>query len=352
MAGKRKTLPENIYEIIENKDFDIFKKTFEKCDINAYERDFIKKPVICFYSIPAEWIRWLIENGANIEAQDYYGRTALWYHASVNNVEKVRVLLELGADIHAVDQYQDTALHAANGKYEVTAFLIEKGADIFAKNGRNQTPLLYMLERCQSIDIANVAKSAELLLKSGAKISKSAKEQVVRIGENFEFHRQNFNPEFFPETESGLQQLYSLFKVEPVAKRNMHDGISPITVPDGDFDQQFAYLWDFLVPSVGHAKSIQGEVIRITGKIRDEILRNGGGNWDKDFKKMLSAILDYFTQGNSLSNTEINKAQELKTLLYEGDDDGQDSLELAKLAILWVTQNPDVIPLEKVNYKR
>ena len=352
MAKKKVTLPNNFYELLENNDFEAFKKVFESCDIDAYERGATKTPAICIYGIPAQWIQWLIENGANIEAADTYGRTALWHHSSVNAAQKVRVLLELGADIHTTDTYQNSALHAASGKFEVTQLLTEKGADIFAKNSRNQTPLIHMLERCTNLDIPEVAKSANLLLKLGAKATKSAKEQVIRIGQNFEFHRERFNPDFLAETENGLEQLYTLFKVEPVAKRILHDGISPIVIPDDTFEKQFDFLWDLLVPSSGSAKTIQGEVIRISGKIRDEILRNAGGNWDKHFKKMLSAMTDYFQKGNALQNASLKKADELKTLLYEGDDDGENSLELAKLAVLWVKQNPTPIALEQVDYKR
>ncbi|ATA89897.1 hypothetical protein CGC58_09270 [Capnocytophaga stomatis] len=352
MAKKRATLPSDIYKILEDKDFETFQKIFEKCDINAYERDYIKRPALCFYDIPVEWMQWLIENGANIEATDSYGRTALWYHSSVNNVEIVSTLLALGANIHTSDTYKNGVLHAASGRFEVTKLLVEREADIFAKNDRGFTPLQEMLSRCQNADIPKVAKSAALLLKSGEKITKFTKEQVVRIGKNFEFHRERFNPEFLEETENGLEELYKLFDVQPVAKRIQHDGTSPIIVPDNDFEKQFEYLWDFLVPSSGSSKTIQGEVIRISGKIRDEILRNGAGNWDKHFKKMLSSMIDYFQKGNPLQETSMEKAKELKTLLYEGDDDGENSFELAKLAVLWVTQNPKPIILEKVEYKR
>lgn len=352
MAKKRATLPNDIYSILESNDFEAFKKVFDKCDINAYERDFIKKPMLCFYNIPVEWIRWLIENGANIEAADTYQRTALWYHSSVNNVEKVRILLELGADIHTADKYQNGVLHAASSRFEVVQFLTQQGADIFAKNNRNLTPLQEMLSRCDNKDIAQAAKTAALLLHLGEKVTKFAKEQVIRIGENFEFHRERINPDFLEETENGLQELYTLFKIKPVAKRIQHDGISPIIVPDEPLEKQFEYLWSFLVPSSGSAKTIQGEVIRISGKIRDEILRNGAGNWDKHFKKMLSAMIDYFQKGNPLQEIAMEKANELKTLLYEGDDDGENSFELAKLAVLWVQQNPEAIALDKVDYNK
>ncbi|MDO5106576.1 ankyrin repeat domain-containing protein [Capnocytophaga sp.] len=352
MAKKRATLPNDFSNILENNDFEAFQKVFEKCDINAYERDFIKKPALCFYGIPTEWMRWLIENGADIEAADTYGRTALWHHSSVNAVEKVQLLLDLGANINTADRYQNSVLHASRGKFEVVALLLERGADISAKNDRKLTPLQAMLSGCTNLDIPQVAKSAALLLKSGEKITKTAKEAVVRIGENFEFHRKNFNSELLEETDKALQRLYALFKVEPVTQRLEHDGVSPITVADAPFEKQFSRLWDLLVPSQGAAKTVQGEVVRISGKIRNEILRNASGNWDKEFKKMLSAMVDYLQKGNALSSAQMEEVNNLKTVLYDGDDNGDNSLALAQLAVAWVKQNETPIALGKVDYKR
>ena len=52
-------------------------------------------------------------------------------------------------------------------------------------------------------------------------------ERVKHIGQNFEFHRENFHKDSIPETDSALKKLYTLFNVEPVKERKIHDGISP-----------------------------------------------------------------------------------------------------------------------------
>ena len=71
--------------------------------------------------------------------------------------------------------------------------------------------------------------------------------------------------------------------------KSVHDGVSPIIVPDGDEDKAFQALWDYLVPPRGKAQTAQGEIIRIAGRVQYEFLDNGCINWDEDFKKMLDA---------------------------------------------------------------
>ena len=56
-------------------------------------------------------------------------------------------------------------------------------------------------------------------------------------------------------------------QVKPVAKRITHDGVSPILVKEGSWEEQYEELWSFLIPSSGAAKTVQGEVIRIPGRV-------------------------------------------------------------------------------------
>ena len=70
-----------------------------------------------------------------------------------------------------------------------------------------------------------------------------------------------------------------------------HDGVSPIVFEIGknaiELKTQFLQLWDYLVPPSGQAETAQGEIIRIAGRIRHEMLDNGCMNWDDYFNKML-----------------------------------------------------------------
>ena len=349
MAKKKKTLPANFGELLEAEDLEALKAVFNECELNAYDRYSFKKPALSFYDIPLELMDWLIAQGADINVKDEYDRTPLHYHAQVNNVEKVALLLDKGADIESKAAYDRTPLFAAAYHPEVTALLIAKGANVKAKDDMKHNPMEAMLYAVQSIDISKAAKTAELYLKAGLKPTKFAKEQVTRIGEDFEFHREGFNPEYLEETDSALQQLYKLFDVPPVPKRIQHDGKSPIVLTGETWEKRYEQAWELLVPSSGRASTVQGEVVRIAGKVNDELLRNAMGNWNKEYQKMLNAISGYLQQGNSLSEKELTEVADIQKHILE--DDGTGTQRLCELATLWVTKNPEPMALEKVNYK-
>lgn len=83
MAKKRAILPNDFGTVMERNNLDELRAVFEKCDINAYERDYLKTPALCQYAVSVEFIEWLLQHGADIEAADSYGRTALYRHAQV-----------------------------------------------------------------------------------------------------------------------------------------------------------------------------------------------------------------------------------------------------------------------------
>ena len=349
MAKKKKTLPANFNELLEAKDLEALKAVFNECELNAYDRYSFKKPALSFYDIPLELMDWLIAQGADINVKDEYDCTPLHYHAKVNNVERVALLLERGADIEAQDKYENTPLHFAEYNAEVAQLLIEKGADVNAKDDRGNTPLERMLSRLRNAYIEKAAKTAEVYLKVGLKPTKFAKEQVTRIGEDFEFHREGFNPEYLEETDTALQQLYKLFNVPPVPRRIQHDGKSPIVLAGHTWEERYEQAWALLVPGSGSATTMQGEVVRIAGRVNDELLRNAMGNWDKEYRKMLTAISGYLQQGNPLSESELAEVADIQKHILE--DDGTGTQRLCELATAWVVQNPQPIALEKVNYK-
>ena len=103
------------------------------------------------------------------------------------------------------------------------------------------------------------------------------------------------------------------------------------------------------MPSSGRAATVQGEVVRIAGRVNDELLRNAMGNWDKEYRKMLTAISGYLQQGNPLSERELAEVVDIQKHILE--DDGTGTKRLCELATAWVVQNPQPIALEKVNYK-
>ena len=88
-------------------------------------------------------------------------------------------------------------------------------------------------------------------------------------------------------------------------EKPIHDGISPICVPEGEEEEAFQMLWEYLVPPYGKAQTAQGEIFRIVGRVQREFLDNGCTNWDEDFQKMLDAFLRYLQLGNGFSGKDL-----------------------------------------------
>ncbi len=137
---------------------------------------------------------------------------------------------------------------------------------------------------------------------------------------------------------------------------SVHDGVSPIIVTETEQNAQFQQLWNYLVPPSGRAKTAQGEIIRIAGRVQHEFLDNGGMNWDDNFRKMLYAFPNYLRLGNSFSEDDIKSAELLANLLITAGDEGRidDFLcsALCSCAVAWVQQNSEVIAPLEADYNR
>lgn len=94
----------------------------------------------------ADEVRVAINSGADPNARQNFGRTALLAACNANNTEVVKILLNSGAEPNAKDDEGWTALMSVVDKdevdIEIIKMLIEAGADVNAKNQYNTTPLL------------------------------------------------------------------------------------------------------------------------------------------------------------------------------------------------------------------
>lgn len=354
MAKKRVTLPKEFKDLMDEGNIEALKAVYDRCELTAYDGRFSLCTPLHMGGVPDELVIWLIEQGLDINIPDYYGATPL-YRQAILGRDTVKLLLELGADIGKPNTYGETPLHVAAEFFhpKTVKLLIDKGADVNAKNDMGRTPLASVLMVCRGIYIAQTAEIATMLLDAGAKKTPAMKEKVENIGKDFEFHREGINPDYLEAADQGLEKLYALFDVKPVAKRITHDGVSPILVKEGSWEEQYEELWSFLIPSSGAAKTVQGEVIRIPGRVRDELDRNGGVNWDRDYRKMLQALPQYLSLGIPLSEQELSETKELIAQVHGKDFDDEPRLDrLCQLAIAWIKQNPEPLLLEKTSYKR
>jgi len=108
-----------------------------------------------------EMVKLFIEKGADVNAPNCYGRTPLH---QVKTNESAELLIAKGADVKAAEGLLGlTPLHwaASDNRHEVVGVLLDKGADVNAKNKNGATPLHLAASR-------NSKEAAELLIEKGA----------------------------------------------------------------------------------------------------------------------------------------------------------------------------------------
>ncbi|WP_343674524.1 ankyrin repeat domain-containing protein [Chitinophaga sp.] len=349
MAKKRVTLPKEFEDLLKKGNLQELKDVFTKCELDA-RGGYNKQTALAFDHCPHELAVWLVEQGADLTVTDTWGNTPL-HRRSRSIFGNISSLLELGADVNMATNYGGTPLHAAAEAHNPgnTALLLAHGAKADIVNTRGLTPLELALQTCSNIEIVKTLAIAKLYLDAGMPVTPRMKESVMEVGKRFEFHRANFNKDSVREVSNALEELYRLFGAEPVAKRLMHDGESPIVCKTTSWQDQHNELWALLVPSSGPAATVQGEVIRISGKISRELLGNGGINWDDDFKKMADAFFTFVQAGNALLPAEL---EETATIVKEVKRKAGDTDRMLELAVKWVVANPAPIKLSRVEYKR
>ena len=116
-------------------------------------------------------MRLLIDKGAQIDAKNGAGATALMAAASNGSPAAVQFLLEKGADARVRTKLGETALGnaAGAGNAETVKLLLDRGADVNSRNGRGYSPLML----AAGSDAVN-AEVVKLLLAKGADTSFAA----------------------------------------------------------------------------------------------------------------------------------------------------------------------------------
>jgi ankyrin repeat protein len=99
--------------------------------------------------VDAAQIQALLSHGADIDARDEAGRTALLIATHGNRIEVARALIEAGADVNAKDRINDSPyLYAgARGHLEILKMTLAHGADLRSTNRYGGTALIPAAER-------------------------------------------------------------------------------------------------------------------------------------------------------------------------------------------------------------
>ena len=85
----------------------------------------------------------LLQNGAEINAADENGDTALHFATANNMIKMVKLLIKRGANVNVGDTDLQSPLHlsAKMGHKEITQILIRNGANVNAENSGGGNPL-------------------------------------------------------------------------------------------------------------------------------------------------------------------------------------------------------------------
>ena len=102
------------------------------------------------YSTAYEVTSTFLDKEVDVNHTDNNGNTALLLHTDRHcNKDVVKELIRAGADINAKNKDGNTALHFAlkNGNIDVSRFLVKKGADYQAVNNKGETPMEIAVEK-------------------------------------------------------------------------------------------------------------------------------------------------------------------------------------------------------------
>ncbi|QCB95003.1 ankyrin repeat domain-containing protein [Cellulomonas shaoxiangyii] len=343
-------LPKDVETLLAAGDLARLTAVLDTCPPDA-RGGYAQQTALAFDDCPDELARWLVARGADLQAPDRWGSTPLHTRARSRR-GRIGVLLELGADVHHDAGRLGTPLHAAAAgrNVEHARLLLAHGAAVDAVDAHGRTPLEVALHDCPNVALVPAAALAEVLLDAGARPTPAATASVEEIGRQLERFRDRIAPGHLAPADAALTSLYRRFAVAPVPRHRRHDGTSPIAVTSTRWHEQHAELWELLVPAEGAATTVQGEVVRITGRISHELTDNGGANWDADFRAMARALAEHVGTGVPLDAPDLVRVGAIVDelgLSASGDTD-----RLAELAVAWVLRNPEPRPLGRPAYRR
>jgi len=134
-------------------------------DVNAAQGDGTTALHWASYRDDLESADLLLRGGANVNAANDLGATPLWTACQNGSAAMVRRLLEAGANPNAALTFGETLVMSAarSGKAEVVELLLAKGADVNTRATRGQTALMWAAAQQHS-------EVVQVLLKYGANV--------------------------------------------------------------------------------------------------------------------------------------------------------------------------------------
>ena len=117
--------------------------------------------------------QWLLNHGADVNAQGYYLRTALHTAAARGHLQPLEILIEHNPNVHLRTERGASPLHSTTGAHvDIMQVLLDRGADPNARDNKNRTPLHYSSYPgiSEFSSPPGTVEGTRLLLKHGATI--------------------------------------------------------------------------------------------------------------------------------------------------------------------------------------
>jgi|GEM_PF-1135841 len=118
-----------------------------------------------------------------------------------------------------------------------------------------------------------------------------------------------------------------------------------------NWKREHARLWDALVPKSGRASTLQGELIRIAGKLTDEAYRNGNLNWDSDCASMWRFVGEHLEDSRAFTNEQSIEIHDAIAIIIRDHDcpdlreEGSPYYLVSERVVDWCIAHPDPLPL-------
>jgi len=117
----------------------------ERASINKNVKLRDNPKLLAYYDYDIEEFRRALREGDNPDIANAYGDTPLHNCAKFNDTDYLKVLIEFGADVNYQNELKRTPLHIAviHNNYESFVILMEYGADITIRDYSKTTPFGY-----------------------------------------------------------------------------------------------------------------------------------------------------------------------------------------------------------------
>jgi hypothetical protein len=118
-------------------------------------------------------------------------------------------------------------------------------------------------------------------------------------------------------------------------------------VPKLDWAKEHERLWKELVPASGQALTVQGEIVRCTGRLTDEAYRNGNANWDDGHVRMCRFIEATLDDARTFTAEERKKiGDSVKKVIEQHENPdvsgaGSPHYVLTEMAVRWCLAHPE-----------